>query len=79
MEIAFDYLNGELRNMKADNIDEHYYRSPEWFLINAGRCDNYDRNGPKVFAGEYAAHSTDKTLNGDKRTTGRLHWQKLLL
>ena len=70
----FDYLNGELRNMKADIIDEHYYRSPEWFLINAGRYDNYDRNGPKVFAGEYAAHSTDKTLNGDKKN----NWQAAL-
>ncbi|RYY53999.1 MAG: alpha-L-arabinofuranosidase, partial [Chitinophagaceae bacterium] len=25
----FDYLNGELRAMKTDFIDEHYYRSPE--------------------------------------------------
>jgi alpha-L-arabinofuranosidase len=34
---------------------------PEWFLRNAGRYDNYDRSGIKVFAGEYAAHgrSTD--------------------
>lgn len=70
----FDYLNGELRNMKADIIDEHYYRSPEWFLTNAGRYDNYDRNGSKVFAGEYAAHSTDKTLNGDKKN----NWQAAL-
>lgn len=70
----FDYLNVELRNMKADIIDEHYYRSPEWFLTNAGRYDNYDRNGPKVFAGEYAAHSTDKTLNGDKKN----NWQAAL-
>ncbi|WP_199200277.1 alpha-L-arabinofuranosidase C-terminal domain-containing protein [Adhaeribacter arboris] len=53
----FDYLNGELRKMNADIIDEHYYRAPQWFLDNAKRYDNYDRKGPKVFAGEYAAQS----------------------
>lgn len=58
----FDYLNNYLRKMKADIIDEHYYRRPEWFLANAKRYDNYDRNGSKIFAGEYAAQS-DKTVS----------------
>ena len=58
----FDYLNGELRKMNADIIDEHYYRRPEWFLANATRYDNYPRNGAKIFAGEYAAQS-DKTVS----------------
>jgi alpha-L-arabinofuranosidase len=58
----FDYLNKELRFMKADIIDEHYYRKPEWFLQNANRYDNYDRNGSKIFAGEYAAHSDKTTI-----------------
>jgi alpha-L-arabinofuranosidase len=58
----FDYLNGELRKMNADVIDEHFYRRPEWFLENASRYDNYERNGSKVFAGEYAAQS-DKTVS----------------
>ena len=31
--------------------------SPEWFFNNTHRYDNYDRNGPKVFMGEYAAQS----------------------
>jgi len=62
----FDYLNGELRNMKADIIDEHYYRRPEWFLQNASRYDNYDRKGSQVFAGEYAAQS-DKTVSINNR------------
>ena len=38
-------------------MDEHYYKSPEWLLAHAGRYDHYDRKGPKVFAGEYAAHA----------------------
>jgi alpha-L-arabinofuranosidase len=58
----FEYLDGELRKMKADVIDEHYYRRPEWFFQNAARYDNYERNGSKIFAGEYAAQS-DKTVS----------------
>jgi len=58
----FDFLNGKLRAMNADLIDEHYYRRPEWFLQNAKRYDTYPRNGSKVFAGEWAAQS-DKTVS----------------
>jgi alpha-L-arabinofuranosidase len=66
----FDYLNGELRKMKADVIDEHYYRRPEWFLQNAARYDNYERNGAKIFAGEYAAQS-DKTVSVENKNNLR--------
>ncbi len=31
----FDYLNPTLRGLKADILDEHYYKNPEWFLQNA--------------------------------------------
>jgi alpha-L-arabinofuranosidase len=55
----FDYLNGELRKLNADFIDEHYYRHPDWFLQNATRYDNYPRNSSRIFAGEYAAQSAD--------------------
>lgn len=60
---GFNYLDTTLRKMKADIIDEHYYRNCQWFLENAKRYDNYDRKGPKIFAGEYAAQSerTDGT------------------
>ena len=53
----FDYLNKEMTAMKADIVDEHYYRNPEWFLQNATRYDKYSRTGPRIFAGEYAAQS----------------------
>ncbi|WP_217239700.1 alpha-L-arabinofuranosidase C-terminal domain-containing protein [Streptomyces sp. AC555_RSS877] len=43
------------REAKVDMVDEHYYNSPQWFLQNNGRYDSYDRNGPKVFLGEYAS------------------------
>lgn len=52
----FEYGMEELKKLNAEIIDEHYYRSPEWFRENAARYDSYDRNGPKIFAGEYAAH-----------------------
>lgn len=52
----FDYGWEELKKMNAEIVDEHYYKNPEWFKENAARYDKYDRNGPKVFAGEYAAH-----------------------
>ena len=52
----FDYGWQEMRRLKADLVDEHYYMAPDWFLSNAARYDNYDRKGPKVFAGEYASH-----------------------
>ncbi len=58
----FDYLNKELRGMKADIIDEHYYQRPEWFFANAKRYDNYPRNESKIFGGEYAAQS-DRTVS----------------
>lgn len=60
----FTFLNDTLRKMHADLLDEHYYAPPDWFLKNASRYDKYDRNGPKIFAGEYAAHTklTDSAI-----------------
>ncbi|NLP56877.1 alpha-L-arabinofuranosidase C-terminal domain-containing protein [Lutibacter sp. B1] len=53
----FDYGMKELKKLNAEIIDEHYYKNPKWFRDNATRYDNYDRKGPKIFAGEYAAQS----------------------
>ncbi|MBQ2970570.1 MAG: alpha-N-arabinofuranosidase [Bacteroidaceae bacterium] len=36
-------------------VDEHCYASPEWFLDNLHRYDNYPRTGPKVYLGEWAS------------------------
>ncbi|WP_371658750.1 alpha-L-arabinofuranosidase C-terminal domain-containing protein [Streptomyces sp. NBC_00280] len=43
------------RDANVDMVDEHYYNSPQWFLQNNDRYDSYDRNGPRVFLGEYAS------------------------
>jgi alpha-N-arabinofuranosidase len=53
----FHFAWSKLRELHADIIDEHCYALPDWFFGNTHRYDNYDRNGPKVFMGEYAAQS----------------------
>ncbi len=52
-----------MKELKADLVDEHFYRNEEWFLKSGLRYDNYDRKGPKVFAGEYACHGKGKKWN----------------
>ncbi|HXS68224.1 MAG TPA: alpha-L-arabinofuranosidase C-terminal domain-containing protein, partial [Candidatus Polarisedimenticolia bacterium] len=53
----FQFAWSKLRELHADIIDEHSYALPDWFYSNTHRYDDYDRNGPKVFMGEYAAQS----------------------
>lgn len=52
----FKFLWTKMREQNADIVDEHFYRPPKFFYDNVHRYDNYPRTGPKVFAGEYAAH-----------------------
>ncbi|MFT4169654.1 MAG: alpha-L-arabinofuranosidase C-terminal domain-containing protein [Dysgonomonas sp.] len=59
----FDYLWPEMKKLKVDLVDEHYYKDPQWFLKSASRYDNYDRKGPAVFAGEYACHVPSRANN----------------
>lgn len=59
----FDYLWPEMKRLKADLVDEHFYRPESWFLGQGARYDGYDRKGPKVFAGEYACHGKGKKWN----------------
>jgi alpha-L-arabinofuranosidase len=56
-DARFKFAWANLRALHADIIDEHSYALPDWFYANTHRYDNYDRNGPKVFMGEYAAQS----------------------
>lgn len=66
----FAYAWPELEKRKAEIVDQHCYASPIWFLNNANRYDNYDRKGPKVFFGEYAAQ-TDYVCS----TKNRNNWE----
>ena len=36
-------------------VDEHYYNNVGWFLNHQDFYDNYDRNGTKVYLGEWAS------------------------
>lgn len=46
--------DGPTDKRPADIVDEHYYSSPEFFISNARRYDNYDRQRYRVYVGEYA-------------------------
>jgi alpha-L-arabinofuranosidase len=56
----FDDAWRQARLLGVDLVDEHFYMTPEWFLANTDRYDSYDRKGPKVFLGEYAAQAPSK-------------------
>ena len=56
----FELAWKRLPELKAELVDEHYYKPPEWFLSQSTRYDDYDRSGPKVYVGEYACHTRDR-------------------
>lgn len=56
-EEEIEYLWKEWRRLQPEIVDEHFYRNPEWFRQNASWYDDYDRDGPKLFVGEYASQS----------------------
>lgn len=39
---------------KVELLDEHYYRTPNWFADNFRKYDTYNRQGPDIYVGEYA-------------------------
>ena len=54
-------------------VDEHYYVTPGWFIHNQEYYDRYDRNKPKVYLGEYAAHVNGRKSNLEVALTEALH------
>ena len=62
------FYNGwkAMTELKADLVDEHFYRSIEWYKKQMNRYDDrkfYTKKGPRVFAGEYACHDNGKKWN----------------
>ena len=43
------------RKENVDIVDEHYYVDPGWYIHNQDFYDRYDRNGTKVYLGEWAS------------------------
>jgi alpha-L-arabinofuranosidase len=51
--------NLHVHSRKPDMTDEHYYRSVKTFLeMSPDYAKNYDRSGPEIFVGEWAAYET---------------------
>jgi len=52
-----DYDNGWkiADELHLPMVDEHCYKSPQWFWENLRRYDSYDRSKSKVYLGEWAA------------------------
>lgn len=49
-----------VKSRNPDVVDEHYYRTADWFIKESpGFYEKYDREGPEIFVGEWAAHETD--------------------
>ena len=45
------------RQENVDIVDEHYYVDPGWYIHNQDFYDKYDRNGTKVYLGEWASRN----------------------
>ena len=52
-----------IKNMTPDMLDEHFYMSAEQAFSMANYYDTRDRNGPKIFVGEWATREGDPTPN----------------
>lgn len=51
------------KEQNVDLVDEHYYVDPAWLVYNQDYYDDYDRNGTKVYLGEWAAHLPGRPSN----------------
>jgi len=63
LEIISTVSEKLLGHVKADVIDEHYYRNADNMYRNAFQYDSYDRKGPKIFCGEWATREGSPTTN----------------
>ena len=52
-----------LKNMKPDAQDDHYYVRATQNFADASHYDKVDRNGPKIFVGEWATREGAPTPN----------------
>lgn len=53
----------QITTRKLEIIDEHYYRTAWEMESDADHYDEYDRNGPKIFVGEWATREGSPTPN----------------
>lgn len=51
----YEYGWREAKKKNIDIVDEHYYNPTGWYFHHRDFYDNYDRNGTKVYLGEWAS------------------------
>jgi alpha-N-arabinofuranosidase len=52
-----------VKSIKPDVVDDHYYEAAETMFDMTDHYDKIDRNGPKIFVGEWATREGDPTPN----------------
>ncbi|HNP22119.1 MAG TPA: alpha-L-arabinofuranosidase C-terminal domain-containing protein [Panacibacter sp.] len=60
---ATQYPSMSVKGKEAAVVDEHYYRNSWDMWENAAQYDSYDRNGPKIFVGEWATREGAPATN----------------
>ena len=60
---ATQYPSMSVKGKEAAVVDEHYYRNSWDMWENASQYDKYDRNGPKIFVGEWATREGAPATN----------------
>ncbi len=50
-----------VKSTVPDVVDDHYYMTPEQFYAIVHKYDSADRNGPKIFVGEWATRTGTPT------------------
>src|SRR3569833_596889 len=57
-----------VHSRRPDMLDEHYYRPADAFLRDSQHYDGYDRKGPAIFVGEWAAYEDIEPWNPRSRS-----------
>jgi alpha-N-arabinofuranosidase len=57
------YPSMQVTGKEPKVVDEHYYRNSWDMWEHASQYDTYDRNGPKIFVGEWASREGAPTTN----------------
>jgi len=52
-----------VKSVKPDVLDDHFYLSAENYFNDIHHYDKFDRNGPKIFMGEYATMEGSPTAD----------------
>jgi len=52
-----------VKSRKPDVLDDHFYLSAEKYFDDVHHYDKFDRNGPKIFMGEYATMEGSPTAD----------------